>query len=133
MKYLLDTHVLLWLAFHDERLSKKVKNILLDDVNEIFISVVSNWEISIKYSIGKLSLNNKTPSDFFQSVDTYFGPSYLQLNTLDTISFYKLQSFHHKDPFDRLMIWQAIQNNLTFITDDELIQKYTDCGLKVLW
>ncbi len=133
MNYLIDTHTLLWLAFHEEKLSRKVKNILLNDLNEIYISVVSIWEINVKYSMGKLSLNGRTPEELFQSIDANFAPSYLQLTTLDTISFYKLQSYHHKDPFDRMMIWQAIQNNLVFITDDENIYKYTDIGLKVLW
>jgi PIN domain nuclease of toxin-antitoxin system len=133
MNYLIDTHTLLWLAFHEEKLSRKVKNILLDDLNEIYISVVSIWEINLKYSMGKLSLKGRTPEELFQSIDANFAPSYLQLTTLDTISFYKLQSYHHKDPFDRMIIWQAIHNNFVFITDDENIHKYTDIGLKVLW
>jgi len=51
----------------------------------------------------------------------------------DTLIFYKLKATHHKDPLDHTMIWQALQNNLTFITDDEQIHKYTDSKLKVNW
>ncbi len=49
------------------------------------------------------------------------------------VSFYQLNTFLHKDPFDRMLVWQAIQNDLIFITNDANIYKYTDCGLKVLW
>ncbi len=133
MKYLLDTHALLWIAYNQQKLSKKVSSLLLDDKNEFFISVVSVWEINVKFSIGKLKLKEKSPKDLFEGFDTFFKCTYLNLNLDDSLSFHNLKSFHHKDPFDRMMIWQAIQNNLTFITDDEQIHKYVDCGLRVVW
>jgi PIN domain nuclease of toxin-antitoxin system len=133
MKFLLDTHTLLWIAYNQQKLSKKVTTILLESQNEFFISVVSVWEINIKFSKGKLSLNDKTPKDLLDGFDAFFKCTYLDLNMKDTLTFYKLKEMHHKDPFDRMMIWQAIQNKFTFITDDENIHKYTDCGLKVIW
>ncbi|MBK9257913.1 MAG: type II toxin-antitoxin system VapC family toxin [Saprospiraceae bacterium] len=133
MKYLIDTHTLLWIAYNQKKLSEKVSTILLDSQHEFFISVVSVWEINVKFSIGKLDLNEKTPKDLFVGFDTFFNCTYLDLNLADTISFHNLTSFHHKDPFDRMLIWQAIQNNLTFITDDEQIHQYKDCGLNVIW
>ena len=133
MRYLIDTHALLWIAFNKQKLNKKVSSILLDSSNEFFISVVSVWEINVKFSIGKLELNEKTPKDLFDGFDTFFKCTYLDLNLADTLSFHNLKSFHHKDPFDRMMIWQAIQNKLILITDDEQIHKYADCGLKVVW
>ena len=114
MKYLLDTHTLLWIAYNQKKLSEKVSTILLDSQHEFFISVVSVWEINVKFSIGKLDLNEKMPKDLFVGFDTFFNCTYLDLNLADTISFHNLRSFHHKDPFDRMLIWQAIQNNLTF-------------------
>lgn len=61
MKYLLDTHVILWVAYNDQKISRKVADILLSRKNNIFISAVSFWEISIKFSSGKLNLNHHTP------------------------------------------------------------------------
>jgi PIN domain nuclease of toxin-antitoxin system len=133
MKYLLYTHTLLWIAYNQQKLSKKVNTILLDKSNELFISVVSVWEVNIKFSKGNLILNDKTPKDLFDGFDTFFKCTYLDLHLEDALTFYKLKATHHKDPFDRMLIWQALQNNLTFITDDEQIHKYTDIGLKVIW
>ena len=133
MRYLLDTHPLLWIAYDQHKLSKEVVAILQNTNNEFLISAVSVWEINIKFSIGKLTLKEQTPKDLFDGFTTFFRCSYLDLNLNDTLNFYKLKTFHHRDPFDRMMVWQAIQNNLTFITDDEQIHKYTDCGLKVVW
>lgn len=133
MKYLLDSHTLLWIAYDDHKISKNVINILNDAKNEFVISVVSVWEINIKFSLGKLLLKDKTPTHLFEGFDKYFKCDYLHLTLEDTLSFHKLKIFHHKDPFDRMMIWQALQNDLTFITDDVLIQKYKDIGLKVVW
>ncbi len=62
MKYLIDTHVLLWSLFDTSKLSKKVYGILLDIENEIYVSNITFWEISLKYGIGKLSLKNILPS-----------------------------------------------------------------------
>ncbi|MBK7636643.1 MAG: type II toxin-antitoxin system VapC family toxin [Saprospiraceae bacterium] len=133
MRYLLDTHTLLWIAYDQHKLSKEVVAILQNTNNEFLISAVSVWEINIKFSIGKLTLKEQTPKDLFDGFTTFFRCSYLDLNLNDTLNFYNLKTFHHRDPFDRMMVWQAIQNNLTFITDDEQIHKYTDCGLKVVW
>jgi PIN domain nuclease of toxin-antitoxin system len=133
MKYLLDTHTLLWIAYNQHKLSNTVSDILKENKNEFFISTVSIWEINIKYMKGKLELKEKSPKDLFDGFDRYFSCTYLDLNLQDTISFYKLNATHHFDPFDRMLIWQAIQNNLTFITDDEHIHQYKDCGLKVIW
>ncbi len=133
MKYLIDSHAILWIAFSEEKLSKNVKKILLDLDSEIYISAVSIWEINLKFSLGKLNLKGRTPSELFNGLDTFFNCEYLDLTKMDASTFFQLDTFHHRDPFDRIMIWQVLQNDLTFITDDEQIHKYTDCGLKVLW
>ena len=132
MRYLIDTHMLLWIAYDQHKLSSHIKSILLDSKNEFFISAVSVWEINIKYSLGKLEIQHQSPEELFDGFNTYFKCSYLELTIRDTINFHKLTANHHKDPFDRMLIWQAIQNNLTIITDDEQIRKYKDCGLKVI-
>ena len=133
MRYLIDSHIGIWMVTQPTLIKDEIKDLLLNQENEISISTVSFWEISIKYSLGKLNLNVASPETFKRELELACKVSVLDLNLEDTLTFYKLKTFHHKDPFDRMMIWQAIQNNLTFITDDEQIHKYTDCGLKVIW
>jgi len=133
MKYLLDTHIILWIAFNDNKLSRKTKDIFTDKANDIYISSISLWEISIKYFSGKLDLKDYTPETIMAGFDLYFDYQKLDLAFDDAMTFHQLQLAHHKDPFDRMLIWQALQHNLTLITDDENIRKYKDIGLKVIW
>lgn len=133
MKYLLDTHVLLWLAYEDAKLSDSVKDILLDPKNEIYLSSVSFWEISLKFQSGKLDLKGHNPEMLKAGFDQNFDFRELDLEMDDAITIYKLDSHIHKDPFDRMLIWQALRKSLTFLTADENIQRYREIGLKVLW
>jgi len=133
MKYLLDTHILLWIAYEEQKISKKVKGILASNENQIFISSVSLWEISLKYNSGKLDLKHYTPETLMEGFMLFFDYEPLDLKISDTLSFYQLNAVHHKDPFDRMLIWQALRYNLCLITDDEQIQKYKDVGLQVFW
>ena len=131
MNYLLDTHVLLWSFLETGKLSPKVKSILLDEENDIFYSPVSLWEISIKYGLKKLLLNGGTPEDFFEEVHNSF---YIceKINNEDLITSYKLPVYH-KDPFDRLLIWQAIRSAYTLVSADRDIELYKDKGLMVIF
>jgi len=133
MRYLIDSHIGIWMVTQPMLIKKSMKDLLLNPANEILISTLSFWEISLKYSIGKLHLHGASPEMFKQELEASCIVSILDLKLEDTLSFYKLEAFHHRDPFDRMMVWQAIRNNLTFITDDVQIHKYTDCGLKVVW
>ncbi len=133
MKYLIDSHIGIWMVTQPKQINKNIRDLLLDSNNEIFISTVSFWEISLKYSLGKLNVIGASPEFFKKELDEACQVSILDLKIEDTLSFYKLEAFHHRDPFDRMLIWQAIQNNLKFITDDERIHKYKECGLKVVW
>ncbi len=133
MKYLLDTHVILWLAYEDHKLSKAAKKILLDSKNEIFLSAVSLWEIGLKFQSGKLDLKGHNPELLKAGFDQYFDFEELDLNMEDALTIYQLDASIHKDPFDRMLIWQALSHGLTFITADENIQRYREIGLKVLW
>lgn len=63
MKYLLDTHTLLWFLFDDDKLSEKVKEIVTNSANGIFVSIITYWEISLKYGLGKLELRNSLPEE----------------------------------------------------------------------
>jgi PIN domain nuclease of toxin-antitoxin system len=130
MKYLVDTHVLLWSFLETDKLSKEVKTIFLDDNNEIYYSPISLWEISIKYGLKKLSLGGGTPDNFFEELkSSYYNCK--TINTLDFVTYYKLP-IYHKDPFDRFLIWEAIRNDFTLISVDPRMESYKKEGLKVV-
>lgn len=133
MKFLLDTHVILWMAFDETKISRKVRDILISGDNEIFISAVSLWEISLKYHSGKLDLKEYNPETLMAGFDEFFECQKLDLHVSDAVSSFKLKIFFHKDPFDRILIWQALKHNYALITDDNMIKLNTDYGLKVIW
>ncbi|GHU35084.1 twitching motility protein PilT [Spirochaetia bacterium] len=111
-------------------MSENVKNILLDEENEIYYSPINLWEISIKFSLKKLDLKGLTPEEFYEELDNSF---YLckNMDNNDIISNYHLPLLH-KDPFDRFLIWEAIQNDFMFITVDESMDEYKKIGLKIV-
>ncbi len=118
MKYLLDTHSLLWTIFEPEKLSAEAQEIILDQNNIICVSLISLWEISIKQNIGRLDL----PEEFFEVV-SQGGFEMLPLN-MPEIEQYRTLPLHHRDPFDRMLIIQAQQQKLILITRDSEISKY---------
>ncbi|HET8828377.1 MAG TPA: type II toxin-antitoxin system VapC family toxin [Pelobium sp.] len=132
MRYLLDTHVFIWSVLNTKKISEKVLNILEDSNQQIFVSAVSFWELSLKYSIGKLNLNLLKP-EMFPSIALDMNYKNLPLSVEESSSFHTLEGGWHKDPFDRMLIVQAMENNLTLITKDENIAKYAQEGLKVIW
>ncbi len=132
MKYLLDTHILIWSIINPDNLNKKINNILIDNNNIIYVSAVSLWEISIKYSKGNLTLNNLRPDEIIFYCQE-MGFALIDLNPKEASTFYNLPNIYHKDPFDRILIWQAIKNNFTFISDDDNVKSYQTEGLKLIW
>lgn len=133
MKYLLDTHVVLWIAFDDTQISQKARDILLTDDSEIFLSTISIWEIYIKYRLGKLDLKNHTPETLVDGFKRDFACRFLDLEFNDAVSFFNLNADYHRDPFDRMLVWQALQHRLSIISNDEKFHAYTDTGLKLIW
>ena len=132
MKYLLDTHTFLWSLFESERLSEKAKSAMLDGENEICVSTVTFWEISLKFSIGKLSLSNVVPDE----LPAYCRESGFEIVSFDETvasSFYLLPRVEHFDPFDRLLIWQAIRGEMIIISKDKKFKEYLPYGLRYLW
>jgi PIN domain nuclease of toxin-antitoxin system len=130
MKYLVDTHILLWSFTNPGALSEKVREIILNEDNVIFYSQFSLWEISIKFNLGKLVIKSLTPEQFYSELEDSFFECLL-INNRDLISFYKLP-IEHKDPFDRMLIWQCIQNKISFISSDSKLQSYEKYGLKFI-
>jgi PIN domain nuclease of toxin-antitoxin system len=132
MNFLLDSHTLLWAILDQKKLSPKVVGILEDPKNEIFVSAVTFWEISLKYSLGKLDLSNLLP-DELPKLTEETGFSLLPLLAAESACYHNLNADWHRDPFDRMLIWQAIQNKLTLLTKDKNIARYKSVGLKSAW
>lgn len=132
MSYLLDTHALLWTLFDPTRLGKKGAECLLNPDVTVSVSVVSFWEISLKYAAGKLELTGVIPDDF-PALVRRSGFDILPIAETDAATFHHLPRMEHKDPFDRLIIWQAISRKLTLISQDRAFGDYRKLGLKVLW
>ena len=130
MNYLLDTHVLLWSFLDTSKLSSGIKSVLVDGYNDVHYSPISLWEISIKYGLKKLSLKGGTPEDFFAELEDSFYICAAMKNE-DLLTSYRLPGYH-KDPFDRLLIWQAIRGGFVLISADGSMESYKAEGLKVI-
>ncbi len=132
MIYLLDTHYILWALFDPSKISGPVRQVLENDSDTKLISGVSLWEISFKYSLGKLELRGIEPDEMLDTLlDAGFAVEELDSRLLAT--YYQLpRKSDHKDPFDRLLIWQAISNGYTLITHDQAIAQYQHDGLLLL-
>lgn len=125
MKYLLDTHTLLWVLFDDDKLSNFIQKTIKNTENTIFVSIISYWEIALKYGLGKLILDGITP-DILPQKASEIDIDPLPLSITDVATFYKLPKRAHKDPFDRLLIWQAINNDLPLLSKDKRMKEYSD-------
>lgn len=132
MKYLLDTHALLWVLFEEENLSEKARGAIRNPDNEIYVSIVSYWEISLKYALGKLELKGIIPEELPKKAEEV-GIETLEVSEEEASTFYKLPRLKHKDPFDRLIIWQAINRNIILISKDKPVKEYRNFGLEILW
>ena len=120
MKLLLDTHTFLWALSEPNRLSKKQIAAMEDPTNKVYVSSISITEIVIKASLGKLELS-------FDQIDAAerSGFEMLDFSAKDALLLKDLP-FHHRDPFDRMLITQAISRKLVFVTQNSLMDPY-DC------
>lgn len=118
MKFLLDTHTLLWQLNEPEKLTDAVRNIISFSEEDISVSIASLWEIAIKAGLGRLQLN--TTFDEMQRVFEKYQIRILNIY-LHHLDFYKSLPFIHKDPFDRILIAQAMSEGYTIITKDTMI------------
>lgn len=122
MRFLLDTHAFLWFINGDKKLPKTTRSLIADMENEVLLSIASLWEIAIKTSIGKLTLRKP----FNELI-----PEQLALNdidllpiTLNDLSLVSTLPFHHRDPFDRMLIAQAITNKIPIVSHDANFTSY---------
>ncbi|MCC5839000.1 MAG: type II toxin-antitoxin system VapC family toxin [Opitutales bacterium] len=133
MNLLLDTCALLWALQAPDHLSLKARRALLNPSNPIHVSTVSFWEISLKFSLGKLTLENAVPGDFPQFVRDE-GWHIEPLNAEAAAAFCALSRVSgHKDPFGRLLIHIAIREGYHFVSRDAAAGHYADYGLRVCW
>lgn len=132
MRYLLDTHTLIWTVTENKKLSAIVKKTLEDTSNSIFVSSLSFWEISLKFSLGKLNLQGISPDDF-PDLALQMNFDTISLGVNEAATYHQLKTIHHRDPFDRMLIWQAIKNNLVLVSNDDNMPAYRSEGLKLLW
>lgn len=132
MNYLLDSHIFLWSIFEPEKLDYLMTKTITNVKNEIYISSISLWEIALKYQLGKLKIDGFNFNDIFDVIKQQ-GYKVLSLNSSNCENLMKLPFVdNHKDPFDRMLISQAIEYDFTLISKDGKFNEYKNYGLKLL-
>ena len=122
MRYLLDTHTLIWFLTNDEKLSHRARQLIESSSHESFCSIASLWEIAIKVGLGKLDLGEP----FEQMFPAQLHFNHIEILDITVDSLIKLTSlpFHHRDPFDRLIIAQGLAEGLPIISVDTVFDAY---------
>jgi PIN domain nuclease of toxin-antitoxin system len=128
VKALLDTHSLLWFALNDARLSGLAKSTISDGDNGLFVSPATFWEIAIKISLGKYEIREEF-ADFFSRQMTQNGFTVLPI-TLEHAAIVAKLPVHHRDPFDRLLVAQAMWEGIPIISADRELDPYP---VKRIW
>ncbi len=129
MRLLLDTCSLLWALQAPQKLGANTRKALEAGRNSIHVSPVSFWEISLKFALGKLRIEGATPEEIPDFV-ARAGWQILELQASTVASFHQLPLVAiHRDPFDRLLIWIAIREQLTFVSRDGALPGYERLGL----
>jgi PIN domain nuclease of toxin-antitoxin system len=128
VRLLLDTHVMLWSMLEPERLSERAQSALASPSNSLLVSIASLWEITIKISAGKLKV---VGSDVSLLTDN-LAPYGIGVLSILPVHLYALQRlpYHHRDPFDRILIAQSQAEQATFVTADAHIARYP---VDMLW
>ena len=122
MKYLLDTQALLWITNNDPKLSAKVKNLFLNQDNDMDVSMATIWEMSVKISLQKLFI----PGNIADFVRDHIRGNQINIMKIELAHIYQLENlkFYHRDPFDRLIISQALAESIPIISYDKMFDKY---------
>lgn len=122
MKVLLDTCAFLWLVTDDPQSSELAKEIFLNEDNELFLSAVTGFEIAVKYSLGKLRLA-EPPKEFIANRIKANALIELPLSMIHALALQNMP-LHHKDPFDRLLVAQAMVNQIPLLSADQQLSAY---------
>lgn len=127
MKFLIDTHILIWHGENNPKLGTPILSIINDPANEMYVSHASLWEMAIKISIGKLKLGHT-----FRELEVLLMRNGFTLLPFDFIHYETLSTlpFFHNDPFDRMIIAQAISEKIEIITHDEKFRPYP---VRIAW
>jgi PIN domain nuclease of toxin-antitoxin system len=122
LRFLIDTHFFLWFVLNDAKLGTKARALIVDPQNEVLISPATFWEIAIKVSIGKFSL----PEAFGAFVEDQIQQNDFEILPITVAHADAVASlpFHHRDPFDRLLIAQAIVERIPILSADSMFDKY---------
>jgi PIN domain nuclease of toxin-antitoxin system len=128
MRILLDTCTFLWIVTDAPELSDLARDVFVNPGNEVYLSAVSTWEITIKHTIGRLPLPEAVEK-FIPAQREEHGVASLALQEEATLHLTRLPEMH-KDPFDRMLICQAIVHGLVILTPDELIMQYP---IRCIW
>jgi PIN domain nuclease of toxin-antitoxin system len=128
LRLLLDTHAFLWFVLNDPQLSAAARTAISDPLNDVFVSPATFWEVAIKVSIGKYTVPGAL-EDFFQRgiKDNDFEVLPIEARHAAQVA---VLPFHHKDPFDRMLIAQALVEGLTLVSIEAAFAAY---GVKRLW
>ncbi|NDJ54398.1 MAG: type II toxin-antitoxin system VapC family toxin, partial [Chloroflexi bacterium] len=118
-----DTHIFLWFISGDTKLSTDVRDAICDPDNEVYLSAVSIWEAMVKYQLGKLPLP-KPPETYLPKRRDLHQISSLALDESSVVQLANLPPLH-RDPVDRMLVCQALQNDLTIATVDMAIRAYS--------
>ncbi|HLK88404.1 MAG TPA: type II toxin-antitoxin system VapC family toxin [Polyangia bacterium] len=128
MKLLLDTCTFLWLALGERALSRPAREAFTDPANDVYLSAISSWEIALEHALGKLALPGQ-PTVLVAEMRARLGVEALALDEPAALAIAQLPDLH-RDPFDRMLICQAIMGGLTLVTPDPLIRQY---AVPTLW
>ena len=120
-QYLLDTHALIWFLEGDTQLSETAKSIILDTNNQLSISLASLWEMAIKMSIGKLTLTQS-----IEQIVQRLPLEFINILPIEVPHVLAIQNlhFHHKDPFDRILIAQSLVEDFTIVSIETIFDQY---------
>ncbi|ELS04601.1 hypothetical protein Xen7305DRAFT_00043360 [Xenococcus sp. PCC 7305] len=123
MRFLLDTHAFLWFVLNDTRLSREALGLISDPKNDLLISPASYWEIAIKVSLGKYEI----PSSFQSWIEHQISINNFEILPIRIAHAAKVAtlSFHHRDPFDRLLAAQALSEQIPIISADRKLDLYS--------
>jgi len=128
MKYLLDTSVFLWALARPSKLNRQARDLLSNERERLFLSAASSWEISLKFGLGKLELPER-PAKYVPKWMLNWGISGLEISHLHALAVGDLP-LHHQDPFDRILIVQAVMEGMVLLTADRMFQEYS---VKTVW
>ena len=115
-----------------QRLSAKMRKTIADPANQINLSTVTLWEISLKFALGKLELTGCNPEDLV-SVAREMRLEIVTPSPEEAAGFHRLLRRAHKDPFDRMLIWQCLQRDWAFVSRDQALDDYKSLGLRIIW